>query len=294
MDMMRVCATVLLGVFLCLSPAAAPSQAAATSPYTEVFYPSGNLSIQAYLYKPYSDGPFPVVIYNHGARRGGERRSVPQEHIGKLLSGAGYVVFVPERRGYGRSDGPTFPEEVGNDRRRIVPRLHAETDDVLAALDYLRSLPFADTKRVGIMGWSFGGIVTMFAISRSSAFTVALDQAGGALTWNGNVDVRSALRAAAEKATTPTLLQVAQNDRTTSSITTLAEIFKNRGVPHRTVIYEPFIPHRADPDTPQGHRIFSAEGMNVWGKDVLEFLAGYLGGTSTGTPDSVAPARSQQ
>jgi alpha-beta hydrolase superfamily lysophospholipase len=54
--------------------------------------------------------------------------------------------------------------------------------------------------------------------------------------------VRSALAAAAEKTTTPTLLLVAENDRTTASITTLAEIFKKRGVPHRMVMYEPFMP----------------------------------------------------
>jgi hypothetical protein len=68
--------------FLCLLAAAAPAPAATKSSYTEVFYGSGNLSIQAYLYQPYGSGPFPVVIYNHGARRGGERRSVPQLYIG--------------------------------------------------------------------------------------------------------------------------------------------------------------------------------------------------------------------
>ena len=61
----------------------------------------------------------------------------------------------------------------------VGPRLEEETDDVLAALDYLRTLPLVDTNRIGIMGWSFGGIVTMFAVSRSTAFAVAVDQAGG-------------------------------------------------------------------------------------------------------------------
>ena len=113
-------------------------------------------------------------------------------------------------------------------------------------------------------------------------FSVAVNQAGGALTWNGNVHIRDALIAAAGKATTPTLFQVAQNDRTTASITTLAEILKKRGISHRAVIYEPFTPQRRDLDTPPGHRVFSAEGMNVWEKDTLEFLGHYLGVTTTG------------
>jgi dienelactone hydrolase len=41
--------------------------------------------------------------------------------------------------------------------------VEAETADVFAAVDYLRTLPFADTKRIGIMGYSLGGAVTMFA-----------------------------------------------------------------------------------------------------------------------------------
>lgn len=262
--------------------AATTSASAATnSGDSEIFYPSAGLSIQGYLYQPHGSGPFPVIIYNHGSRNGSERRSVPQAHIGKLLTQAGYMVFVPERRGYGRSDGPTVTEEVGNDKERLVPRLQKETDDVLAAVEHLRTVPLADTKRIGIMGWSYGGIISMFAVSRSSAFAVAVDQAGGALTWNGNVHVRNALITAAEKATTPTLFQVAQNDRTTASITTVADIFNKRGIAHRTVIYDPFNPQRGDPRVPPGHRVFSAEGMPVWQNDVLEFLGRYLSAPST-------------
>src|SRR5262245_16846073 len=99
MHMRRVAATLLLGVCLCLGAAAIHSQSPADSAYTEVFYPSGSLRIQAYLYKPDGDGPFPVVIYNHGSRAGRERYSVPFEFIGRLLTQAGYAVLVPERRG---------------------------------------------------------------------------------------------------------------------------------------------------------------------------------------------------
>jgi dienelactone hydrolase len=197
--------------------------------YTEVFYPSGSLRIHAFLYKPKGDGPFPVVIYNHGERTGRPRRPVRNEHIGNLLTQAGYVVLVPERRGYVSSNGPMFSEDVGFDwGQRFIARVEAETDDVFAALDYLRTLPFADTKRIGIMGYSLGGIVTTFAISRSTTFAVAINQAGAAGAWNISADLRSALIATGERATTQALLQVAQNDRTTDSITTLAEIFKKR------------------------------------------------------------------
>src|SRR5262245_17649882 len=120
MHMKCVSATRLLGIFLWLASAAAYGQSPADSAYTEVFYPSGKLRIQAYLYKPNGDGPFPVVIYNHGSRPTRERHSVPFEYIGRLLARAGYVVLVPERRGYGGSDGPTWSEEISNDKGAAV------------------------------------------------------------------------------------------------------------------------------------------------------------------------------
>jgi len=297
--MMRVSTILLLGLCLCLVAAAAHSQAPADSGYTEIFYPSGSLRIHAFLYKPEGDGPFPVVIYNHGARTGRPRRPVPNEYIGRLLTRAGYAVLIPERRGYGDSDGPTLAEAIGGDwGQRYLARMEAETDDVLAAVDYLRTLPFADTKRIGIMGFSGGGIATMFAIRRSTAFTVAINQAGGAGVWDISAEMRGALIAAAEKATTPTLLMVAQNDRSTDSITTLGEIFKKRGVPHRVIVYEPFTPQQVswpgEFNTAPGHEVFRAQGMHVWEKDVIEFLARYLGSASTAAPRGVAATKSQQ
>jgi dienelactone hydrolase len=289
--------TLLLVLCPCLVAAAADTQSPAEPTYTEVFYPSGNLRIHAYLYKPNGDGPFPVVIYNHGARGGRPRRPEPNEYIGRLLTRAGYAVLIPERRGYGDSEGPTLLEDIGSDwGQRFVVRVEAETNDVFAAVDYLRTLPFADTKRIGIMGYSLGGIVTMFAVSRSTVFAVAINQAGAAGAWNISAELRSALTAAADKAKTPALLMVAQNDRTTDSITTLAEIFKKRSVPHQMVIYEPFTPQQASHgfNPAPGHAVFTVQGIHVWERDVLDFLARYLGASPAATAIEAAPAKSRQ
>ena len=236
-------------------------------------------------------------------RSGRPRRPEPNEYIGSLLTRAGYAVLIPERRGYGGSDGPTLAEAMGNDwGQRFIARAEAETDDVFAAVDYLRTLPFADTKRIGIMGYSLGGIVTMFAVSRSTTFAVAINQAGATGAWNISAEMRSALIAAAGKVTTPALLRVAQNDHTTDSITALAEIFKKRGVPHRMVVYEPFTPQQAAGtgtvgirvNPAPGHLLFEAQGMHVWERDVLEFLGRYLGAASTEAPRGADATKSRQ
>src|SRR6266436_1230395 len=134
-------ARLLIISLVCIGASVARGQPEAEpSKYQDVFYASGNLRIQAYLYKPEGDGPFPVVIYNHGSRDGRERASVPFQYVGKMLTRAGYAVLVPERRGYGKSDGSTWREEVGSDQYRLITRLQAETDDVLAAVEYLRTV----------------------------------------------------------------------------------------------------------------------------------------------------------
>src|SRR5258707_15098766 len=73
--------------------------------YETVFYPSGKLKIEAYVYKPEGAGPFPVVIYNHGPRveRGGEE--MPVGYVGGGLAPGGDAGAAPGRGGTGEGAG---------------------------------------------------------------------------------------------------------------------------------------------------------------------------------------------
>jgi len=253
-----------------------PVQQSDTTPYTTVFYRNGPLNLEAYLYKPNGTGPFPVVIYNHGSRAGAERNERPFTFIGRLLTSAGYAVLVPERRGYGKSDGRTFGEEIGMDRGdRYVDRLREEGNDVLAALPFLQTVSWVDMSRVGIMGWSFGGIVSVFAASKEARFFAVVDQAGGALTWPASPALRSALPAAARKIRSPLLCMGAENDATTENVKQVCGAAKAAGVGAELIIYPAFTPSRIPPNVAPGHMIFSAEGVGHWDKDVLEFLGAH-------------------
>ena len=190
--------------------------------------------------------------------------------------------WCPSGAGYGRSDGPSFSEEVAGDfaQPNFVSRMQLESDDVLAAVDFLASVPFVDRNRLAIMGWSFGGIVTMLAASRSSVFRAAVNQAGGTLVWDRSPVLRQALIAAARSTHPPVLLTVAQNDRTMASITTLADILRERNPATELIVYPPFNPV----DNPRGrgvapgHMLFSDQGSAVWQGDLRTFLAKHLGG----------------
>ena len=257
-----------------LVPLVAPR---AQQPYAEISYQSGGLRIHGYFYQPTGSGPFPTLIYNHGSRVGSERRPIPWMRLASLYVAAGYAVLVPERRGYGRSEGPTWSEAVGRDvGSRLISRLQAEADDVLAAAEYLRSLPSADTGRLGIAGWSLGGIITLFAISRGRSFRAAIDQAGGALMWRSIPALRAALMQAVHIATCPVLLMDAQNDAAPEAVQTLSRVMDAAGLPHRLIMYPPFTPTAQEVTVAHGHLLFSAEGLPIWGRDAIGFVDAYL------------------
>lgn len=77
-------------------------------------------------------------------------------HIVRELMERGYVVVAPEYRGstgYGRG----YWEAIDYGGR--------EVDDAVAARDWaLETIPFLDAKRVGILGWSHGGLISLMAV----------------------------------------------------------------------------------------------------------------------------------
>ncbi|HEV2826106.1 MAG TPA: S9 family peptidase [Pyrinomonadaceae bacterium] len=89
---------------------------------------------------------------------------------GQLLASNGYVVFLPNTRGV---DGEGW-------------RLHAELaywgrrsfQDLMDGVDYLVEQKIADPNRLGIGGWSNGGFMTEYAITRTTRFKAAVAQAG--------------------------------------------------------------------------------------------------------------------
>jgi dienelactone hydrolase len=267
---------ILVAVLLVVS-AAKSQPPEANKLYEEVFYPSGKRRIQAYFYKPEGKGPFPMVIYNHGSRAGRERVPAPFPYIGRMLAANGYAVLVPERRGYGLSDGPSFSEAVGEDRGgRFVTRMQEETDDVLAALEFLKTVPSADSTRIAVMGWSLGGIVSVFAASRSAAFQAVVDQAGAALTWDSSPAIQKAMKEAAAAIHVPLLAMDAANDRTTEAVKAVVQEVQRRNLPVKLIVYPPYQPPESAGRIAPGHLIFAAPGAHIWEADLKQFLAQYV------------------
>jgi len=69
----------------------------------------------------------------------------------------GYVVITPDYRG---STG------YGEVHYKAIDYGGKEVDDVISSVDYLKTLPYVDMTRLGIMGWSHGGFITTHALVR--------------------------------------------------------------------------------------------------------------------------------
>ena len=107
-----------------------------------------------YVFTPrQAKGKLPVLLFPHGGVHGDF--DTYYTHVVRELVGQGYLVVAPEYRG---STG------YGKEYREAIDYGGLEVDDVVAARDWaVAALPEADPQRVGILGWSHGGLIALMA-----------------------------------------------------------------------------------------------------------------------------------
>jgi dienelactone hydrolase len=118
----------------------------------------GGLEIPAYLFQPLSPRGtrgHAAMVWVHGGVHG--RWGIGMFPFIKEAVDRGYVIVAPEYRG---SIG------YGEAHHKAIDYGGYEVDDVISAADYLQSLPHVDPARLGIMGWSHGGYITLLSIFR--------------------------------------------------------------------------------------------------------------------------------
>ena len=119
------------------------------------------IELSGTLYRPTGSGPFPAVVLMHGCTGLGSG-STGLENVALLLRASGYVALAVNSFSFrgvqtvcGNLDGsPTISERV---------------EDALGAKRYLSSLSFVDPNRIGLVGWSHGGMTALEARARGSA-----------------------------------------------------------------------------------------------------------------------------
>lgn len=135
--------------------------------------PAATPAIPIEVLKPAGTGPFPAVLVLHDCSGLGPRSSGAPRRWARELVSRGYVVAIPDSFG---SRG--FPSGVCTDpspaRAGVAPL--RRVPDVYDALDHVRSLPYVDAKRVGVMGGSHGGSTTLASIAISARDSPQLAQ----------------------------------------------------------------------------------------------------------------------
>jgi dipeptidyl aminopeptidase/acylaminoacyl peptidase len=131
------------------------------------------MTIPNIFYKPHQATPqtkAPALVWVHGGPGGQTRRSYSAGI--QFLVNHGYVVLGINNRG-SSGYGKTF--FTADDKKHG----HEPLDDCVSAKKYLQSLPYVDADRIGIIGGSYGGYMTLAAMTlQPDAFAVGVDLFG--------------------------------------------------------------------------------------------------------------------
>lgn len=128
------------------------------------------VSIEGGLLRPAGlTGPAPLAVMVHGGPTG--RFQDQFEPLGQLLASRGIAVFYPNPRG---STGYGFDFLAAN----RADWGFGDFKDILAGVDQLIANKTADPAKLGIGGWSYGGYMSMWAVTQTNRFRCAVAGAG--------------------------------------------------------------------------------------------------------------------
>src|SRR6266404_3517273 len=132
-------------------------------------------TISGYLYKPLDYLPgkkYPTILRPHGGPVWAYYAEFA--HLPQLYAANGYAVLFPNPRGstgYGEKYAKAIYADWGN----------KDFQDDMAMVDYAIEQGIADADKLGVGGWSYGGISTDFIIAQTIRFKAAISGAGSAL-----------------------------------------------------------------------------------------------------------------
>jgi dipeptidyl aminopeptidase/acylaminoacyl peptidase len=130
-------------------------------------------TVTGILYLPDSAArKLPLILYIHGG-------PVAQDDYGfdmtrQIMSAAGYAVAAVNYRG-SSGRGMAYTKSIAGDWG------NKEVKDIIAVTDYLIREGYVDSEKLGISGWSYGGILTNYTIATDKRFKAAVSGAGSSL-----------------------------------------------------------------------------------------------------------------
>ena len=128
-----------------------------------VHYPSkdGKWQISAFVYVPFNaerSGKNAAVVYIHGGPDGQTQNSFSRSI--QYLVNQGFFVIAPNYRGssgYGKEFEDANRFDMGG----------GDLEDVTSAAEWIKKTGFVDPKKIAVMGGSYGGYLTMMAVTKA-------------------------------------------------------------------------------------------------------------------------------
>ena len=241
--------------------------------------PVRGYSLAVTVVRPRGNGPYGVVVLNHGVGPTLESRRRESSAVfmptAAALAQRGYAVVMPLRRGFGETGGE-FAENPGACSHPDFRRGEAAAAaDVLAAYAFAQKLPYADASRMILAGQSAGGVVSLYAASQSPPglrAVLAFAAGRGADPYHPGAPCAAAGVAAVfeqmgRSVKVPVLLYYAQNDLFFGPATSRARYarFEAGGGAAEFVLQPAF--------QANGHFVFSdPAGVSQWLPQVEDFL----------------------
>ncbi len=142
----------------------------------EEFWVDGaeKVRLQSFVVKPPgfdSNKKYPVLFLIHGGPEGEWGESWTYRWNAQVMAAAGYLVVMPNPRGsFGY--GQKFTEEIKDDWGGKV------YDDIMATVDHVAALPYADPERMAAAGGSYGGYMIDWMLGHTQRFKAFISHAG--------------------------------------------------------------------------------------------------------------------
>jgi len=140
-----------------------------------IHWKSDGYDVQGWLLYPPGFDPgkkYPLVVRVHGGPGSAVQSHWPQSlDYAMALLAAGYFVLQPNPRG-------SFGQGEAFTRANIRDFGYGDFRDILAGVDEALRVAPIDPQRLGICGWSYGGFMTMWAITQTHRFKAAMAGAG--------------------------------------------------------------------------------------------------------------------
>ncbi|HEX3396638.1 MAG TPA: prolyl oligopeptidase family serine peptidase [Steroidobacteraceae bacterium] len=137
-----------------------------------VWWKNDGFDVQGWLLLPlHADAKIPMITQVHGGPASAVTPAFPGPGLTTELLEHGYAVFRPNPRGsYGQ--GERFTQANVRDFG------HGDLRDILAGIDAAAKVAPIDTARLGLTGGSYGGFMSMWAVTQTNRFKAAVAAAG--------------------------------------------------------------------------------------------------------------------